>query len=124
MNVGEFKKLLEDQGIPDDARLTVRFRGGMGSSTVPIESAHRGFDWTNGQLVLSPETELVIAEWYTLLKKGADSDATHVGYVLQEAEAVAEAHDEHPYDDAKVNAGIAKLGNALARLDKFQKQGF
>lgn len=124
MNVGEFKQLLEDRKIPDDTRLTIQFRGGLAGSTVPAKSAYPGFDWTAKQLVITPETDLVIDEWYRLLKKGADADATHLGHVLKEAEAVVEQNEHLPFDPAKIYAAIDQLGTALARLNKFQKQGF
>lgn len=127
MNVGEFKKLLEDQKIPDDARLTIRFRGGMGSSTVVIESAHRGFDWTNGQLVLDPELELVIAEWYYTLKKGSGHDASHVSRLIEAAQKIVDGVDDPTSSTAAEMIdyeAIDKLKISLDRLARFQKQGF
>lgn len=127
MTVGELKQLLEDQKIPDDHRLTVRFIGGMGSSTVDVESAYRGFDWTAKQLVFSPALGMVIEEWYRTLKKGSGHDASHVGRLMQSVAAVLEQHDADDgfIEDALVlNALIEKLQKSLDRLTRFQKQGF
>lgn len=123
MNVGEFKQLLEDRKIPDDLRLTIQFRGGIGGSTVPTKSAYAGFDWTRGQLVISPEIDLVIDEWYRTLKKGSGRDASHVGALMKAVEAVLGGHDEvagcEDFDKL-----IADLQKSIDRLTRFQKQGF
>ena len=125
MTVGEFKLLLEDQEIPDDHRLTVRFIGGMGSSTVDIESAYRGFDWTAKQLVLNPSLAVVIEEWYRTLKKGSGHDASHIGAVLKAAEKIVENADfdgEHLTHTAANR--VEELRKSLDRLARFQVQGF
>ncbi len=127
MTVGELKQLLEDQEIPDDHRLTIRFIGGMGSSTVDIESAYRGFDWTNNQLVLNPELAMVIEEWYRTLKKGSGHDASHVGMLMKSVEAVLKQHDTDDgfiEDALTLNGLLADLQKSLDRLARFQKQGF
>ncbi len=121
MNVGEFKQLLEDRNVPDDHRLTIQFRGGLAGSTVDTKSAYLGFDWTSRQLVISPETELVIDEWYRILKKGAGHDASHIGRVLKVAEKVVEEGSMSP---ERRDEAIENLRVALERLASFQKQGF
>ena len=130
MNVGELKKILEAASatpnpISDTARLTIRYRGGMAGSTVNIKAASRGFDWTNGQLVLTPELELCIDEWYRTLKKGAGASASHIGAVLKAAEAVVEeAENPNAEDRALLLQAATSLKIALERLARFQVQGF
>ncbi len=123
MNVGEFKQLLEDRKIPDDTRLTIQFRGGLAGSTVPAKSAYPGFDWTAKQLVITPETDLVIDEWYRLLKKGSGHDASHVGALVKSVEAILDQHDDGDHASA-LNGLIVDLQKSIDRLARFQKQGF
>lgn len=127
MNVGEFKLLLELRNIPDEHKLTVQFRGGIGSSTIEIESGYPGFDWTAKQLVLIPETALVIDEWYRTLKKGSGHDASHVGRLVEMAQKVVDSVDDPTAETAAETIdyeAIDKLKVALERLARFQKQGF
>lgn len=131
MTVGEFKKMLEDANatpnpISDTARLTIRYRGGMAGSTVNVKAASRGFDWTNGQLVLTPELELCIDEWYSTLKKGAGASASHIGGLLKAAEKVIEESNAPGVDCSRkaLDGAIADLEQSLTRLARFQKQGF
>ncbi len=130
MNVGEFKKMLEaydatPNPISDSARLTIRYRGGMAGSTVNVKAITPGFDWTNNQLVFTPELELCIDEWYRNLKKGASASASHIGAVLTAAEKVVE-EAENP--DAENRDSLLRstydLKIALKRLATFQVQGF
>lgn len=128
MNVGELKQALEGVlPIPDDREVTIRFRGGMGSSTVAVKSVSPGFDWTNGQLVISPETDLVIDEWYRDLKKGAGAGASHLGAIVKEAQIIVDAvHDPTASTAAEMidYDAIDRLKVALDRLARFQKRGF
>ena len=43
-----------------DHRVTIRYSGSVGGSTVDIAGVGIGFDWTKGQIVLTPETQLSI----------------------------------------------------------------
>lgn len=124
MNIGEFKKLLEDRKTPDDTNLTIQFRGGMGASTVGVESAYPGVDWTAKQLVISPETDLVIDEWYRTLKKGSGHDASHVGALIEAAEALTECYDKTVDWHKNYDKLIADLQKSIDQLARFQKQGF
>ena len=59
MTVGEF---IERAKGHEDCELVVRKHDKWQLScntTVPVESAHAGFDWTNGQFILEPKTRLV-----------------------------------------------------------------
>lgn len=124
MNVGEFKQLLEDRNVPDDHRLTIQFRGGLAGSTVDTKRAYLGFDWTSSQLVICPETELVIDSWYRDIKKIADADVTHIAHALKEAEKVVDASDGYGDPGGPLDEAVGRLGTALERLKSFQKQGF
>lgn len=59
MTVGEF---IERAKGHEDCELVVRKHDKWQLScntTVPVESAYVGFDWTNGQFILEPKTRLV-----------------------------------------------------------------
>ena len=126
MNVGELKVLLELRNVPDEHELVVRFKGGIGSSTIVVESGYPGFDWTAKQLVLIPKTDLVIDGWYRTLKKGADVDASHVGRLIEQAEKVIEESNAPGVDCSRkaLDGAIADLELSLTRFARFQKQGF
>ena len=59
MTVGEF---MEHAKGHEDCELVVRKHDKWQAScntTVPVESAHMGFDWTHGQFILETKTKLV-----------------------------------------------------------------
>ena len=60
MTVGEFKSKFAESKY-DDLEISVHKSDKFQltcSTTVPIDSARRGFDWTSGQVVLEPKFEL------------------------------------------------------------------
>lgn len=121
MNVDELKQALGGPiPIPDDHRVTIRFHGGMGGSTVAVKSVSQGFDWTNGQLVLTPETALTIDEWYRTLKKAVGAKGSHVGRIVKAAEELV-GYDP---DNVDYHKKVEALRKALDRLKRFQEQGF
>ena len=62
MTVGEF---IERAKGHEDCELVVRKHDKSQlscSTTVPVNSAHMGFDWTHGQFVLETKTKLVTSD--------------------------------------------------------------
>ena len=62
MTVGEF---IERAKGHEDCELVVKKhdKGQLTcSTTVPVDSAHMGFDWTHGQFVLETKTKLVTSD--------------------------------------------------------------
>ena len=75
MTVGEF---IERAKGHEDCEIVVRKHDKWEltcSTTVPVDSAHMGFDWTHGQFVLETKTQLVTS---------ADDVSAHLGEKLKE----------------------------------------
>ncbi len=130
MILDDLKKKLEAASatpnpLPDDLRMTIQYRGGIAGSTTCVKSVSQGFDWTNRQLIFTPEMDLCPHEWYRTLKKGAGAGASHVGGVVKAVEAVLENTIEVGDGRVEVKGDlIEKLQKSLDHLERFRKQGF
>lgn len=124
MNIGEFKKMLEDRDIPDNYELRIDHRGGMRGPGTSVKCAGPGIDWDGNAVLIVPTHDLTFYEWYRDIKKIADADATHIAHALKEAEKVVDASDGYGDPGGPLDEAVGRLGTALERLKSFQKQGF